>query len=275
MDRKIFTCSLMGGLGNQMFQIANAFSKSLENNANLVLRKNSNTSLQGNNTSYYINNIYKKLNFSDILNPEIKITEKDWSFSEIEVPKNKSVEFFGYYQSSKNFKKHKNEIIELFSPDENFKSLISKKYKEINLKNTVSIHIRRGDYMNYRDIHPVISKSYIEECLNRIYEIDHIFIFTDDKKWAIENLKINNSTIVSEEDWEELWIMSMCKINIMSNSTFSWWSSFLNTNKDKKVFCPSIWFGNGGPKNYESIFETEFNIIDCKLINNEIVYEKN
>lgn len=263
----------MGGIGNQLFQIANSFSKSIKHNVNFALRKHSQTELQGNNASYYINNIYKKFNFLDVINTDIRITENDWSFKEVEIPNNKSIEFFGYYQSSKNFKGYEKEIINMFSPDNNFKNKMLKKYDSLNKEKTVSVHIRRGDYLKFLNIHPVISESYINECLRQISDYDHVFIFTDDKKWVIDNLKIENSTIVSEEDWEELWMMSMCKYNVISNSTFSWWGSYLNLNPDKKIYCPSVWFSSEGPKNYSDIFEDNFIIINSKIINGEIVYE--
>lgn len=273
-NKKIYTCNLMGGLGNQLFQISNALSKSLENGASLLLRRHSQTQLQGNDTSKYIDNVYKKINFSDLILTELNITEKEWSYNTIKIPKDKSIQFTGYYQSSLNFKKHKQEVIECFSPSLEFKKSMIKKYKKLSNENNISIHVRRGDYLNFQNIHPVISKSYITECLNRISKYDHIFIFTDDKEWVNNNLFFENSTLVSEDDWVEMWIMSMCRINIISNSSFSWWGSYLNQNPNKEVYSPSIWFGENGPKNYTDIFEPEFNIINCKLLNGEIIYEK-
>ena len=57
------------------------------------------------------------------------------------------------------------------------------------------------------------------------------------------------------EDYEELWMMSLCNHNVMSNSSFSWWGSYLNLNEDKKIFVPSTWFGPQGETYYQDVYE--------------------
>jgi hypothetical protein len=64
--------------------------------------------------------------------------------------------------------------------------------------------------------------------------------------------------------------MSLCKNNILSNSSFSWWGSFLNENLNKKIIAPSVWFGPKGPKNYSDIFENNWQIINVHFENGEL-----
>ncbi len=73
------------------------------------------------------------------------------------------------------------------------------------------------------------------------------------------------------EDYEELWLISLCKYNIMSNSTFSWWGSYLNKTPDKVVFAPSIWFGPKGEKDYEDLYESDWEKINVKFENGKLV----
>ena len=121
--------------------------------------------------------------------------------------------------------------------------------------NTLSLHIRRGDYLKINHVLPIIDKSYIEYCVSQFQNYSKLLIFSDDKEWAKNNLNFENSIIVENlEDYEELWLMSLCDNNIMSNSTFSWWASYINK-KNNRVLCPSIWFGPSGHKNYDNIFE--------------------
>jgi hypothetical protein len=167
---------------------------------------------------------------------------------------------------------YKHKIIDLFSPSDEEINSLTIKYPQIKLNNTVSLHVRRGDYLNSPTIHPVVSKSYVQTALKMIGEYSHLFIFTDDRTWVLENLDNENYTIVDDEDYNELWLMSMCENNIISNSTFSWWGSFLNKNETKRVIAPSIWFGDNGPKNYKDIYENNWEIINTKIKEGELVY---
>ena len=110
-------------------------------------------------------------------------------------------------------------------------------------------------YVKISHFHPVIDKTYIDEAISQNGKYSTIFIFSDDVEWVKQNLSYPNQIIVTElEDYEELWLMSLCKNNIMSNSTFSWWGSFLNKNKNKNVFTPSIWFGPSVGYNFQDIY---------------------
>jgi len=100
--------------------------------------------------------------------------------------------------------------------------------------------------------------------LKEIGEYTHVFVFSDDKDWAKENLKFENVTYVDDEDYKEMWLMSLCKNHIMVNSTFSWWGTFLNPNENKKIVAPSMWFGPRGPRNYEDIYESNWTVLEVK-----------
>ena len=76
------------------------------------------------------------------------------------------------------------------------------------------------------------------------------------------------------EDYEELWAISLCNHNIMSNSSFSWWGSYLNKNKDKRIFVPSLWFGPKGEKNFDDVYEPEWEKINVLYNNGKLIYEK-
>lgn len=267
----LITAYLMGGLGNQMFQIANAVSHSLDYGCKNIFNPVSFTPLQGNQTIKYLDNIFKKINFTNEKITCDRHSEISWEY--YNKPKfNKNTEFYGYYQSSKNFLNYRDKIIDLFSPSEEEINSLIVKYPQIKFKDTLSLHVRRGDYVNSPKIHPVISKSYIEASLNMIGKYSHLFIFTDDKNWVSQNLRTENYTIVDDEDYNELWLMSMCSNNVISNSTFSWWGSFLNKNKNKRVIAPSVWFGDNGPKNYKDIYENNWEIINTKIKEGELVY---
>jgi hypothetical protein len=274
MNEIIYTSHLMGGLGNQMFQIANTLSQGYKNNKDCFFIKKSETPGNGNQPTNYINNIFRNINFKDYLDFDVFISEKSWNDANIVIPNDKSIKFYGYFQSSKNFLGYDEEIKKVFSPDIISLQKINSLYPDLEMENTVSIHIRRGDYLTIKNILPVIDKSYIDYCLKQIDKIDKIFVFSTDKVWVESNLNYPNMVVVDNlKDFEELWMISLCKYNIMSNSTFSWWGSYLNT-QPKKIFCPSIWFGPDGPNPYYNIFEKNWEKINVNYKNGFLVYEE-
>jgi hypothetical protein len=257
--KNLISCNLMGGLGNQMFQISHALAQGFKNKRETVFIPKSWTPLQGRDTSNYKDNIFKKLKFVESIEFFTKVQEKSWEFSEVNPVEGNTI-FDGYFQSSKNFLGYDKDIVEIFTPGDEVVLEIGKKYPQIFKDKTVSIHVRFGDYKKNPHIHPIVSKEYLDKALSIAGEYDHLFLFGDDKKWIQENYNGENITLVQEEDYLDLWIMSICKINIISNSTFSWWSAFLNKNPNKKVFAPSIWFGPSGP-NSKDLYEPYWDLI--------------
>lgn len=259
---------LIGGLGNQLFQISHALSQGFENEREVIFLPHSTTQLQGNNTTQYVDNIYSKLKFVDNITNYDVIQEQGFNYNKI-YPSNKNTLFYGYFQSSKYFANYRKEIMDIFSPPKSFIDKMYLKYPQLNEKNTVSLHVRIGDYLNFPTIHPTVSENYLMNAIKKIGDYSHIFLFSDNHQF-LKNLKLQNKIIISEKDYEELWLMSLCQNNIISNSTFSWWGSFLNQNDLKIVVAPSLWFGPDGPKNFEDIYEKRWNIIDVSYKNGKL-----
>jgi hypothetical protein len=115
---------------------------------------------------------------------------------------------------------------------------------------SVSIHIRRGDYVSNSSAHKHHGTCDIKYYKHAILKIKEsvsspaFFIFSDDIEWVKENLKIDDATYVSNPnltECEELLLMSYCSHNIIANSTFSWWGAWLNQNENKIVIAPQKW----------------------------------
>ena len=123
----------------------------------------------------------------------------------------------------------------------------------IHETNSVSLHVRRGDYVKLQHIHGLCDLDYYAHAIRFITEHltnPHFFIFSDDIQWVTNNLKIGFShTFVDinhghDSAWD-MWLMANCKHNIIANSSFSWWGAWLNQNPNKIVVAPAQWFADG------------------------------
>jgi len=119
--------------------------------------------------------------------------------------------------------------------------------------NAVSIHVRRGDYVTHlptHQVHGVCSVEYYERAVQAIAEREphpHLFVFSDDPMWTKDYLRFPFPTVyvegnMGERHCEDLMLMSLCRHNIIANSSFSWWGAWLNRNPGKTVVAPAKWF---------------------------------
>ena len=232
---------IQGGLGNQLFQWAITKSLSIRYNTEYCF-----------DISYFLtskNYLVSKFELElTKLNLEIKETSVNTlpkitdNFEFKEIPDNVFLD--GYWQSEKYFIQSENEIRKYLEIPEHIKSYITNKYNILN-KDTVSIHVRRGDYTNLQHLHPLQSIDYYENAYDIINDDSiNVLVFSDDIEWCKENIKFDNITYIEgETNIVDMYIMSLCTHNIIANSSFSWWGAWLNKNKNKKVIAPTNWFG--------------------------------
>jgi hypothetical protein len=266
----LISCNLMGGLGNQLFEAAHALSQGWKHNREVVFIPRSWTPGQGRGAENYINNVFRNLKFVDNLEGFTRVTEGPFEYSEVN-PVEENTVFDGYFQSTKNWFGFDDQIREIFQPSQEVIDELRSKYPQLNQPKTLSIHVRRGEYLQFPEIHPTISVEYIQEALKIIGEYSTVFLFTEDEsRWpgsrdfVMNNFSFPNVVFPNEDqDWKELYLMGLCENHIISNSTFSWWATFLNKNKNKKIVCPSRWFGPRGPK-ADDIYESYWNLVDVE-----------
>lgn len=123
--------------------------------------------------------------------------------------------------------------------------------KKMKMENSVSIHIRHGDYLQLTDWCHVLSADYYHRAMEYIRNrVDNpvFYCFSDDLQWCKENLKADNIVFVDgnhgQESYRDMQLMSLCKHNVVANSTFSMWGAWLNSNPDKIVIRPQSVFVN-------------------------------
>ncbi|MDR0428165.1 MAG: alpha-1,2-fucosyltransferase, partial [Dysgonamonadaceae bacterium] len=125
-------------------------------------------------------------------------------------------------------------------------------YDIIKEENSISIHIRRGDYLSSSNINYVGNICNITYYIEAIKKIEQMvenpvfFIFSNDIKWAQENLQLANVHYIDwnkkEDSWQDMFLMSKCKHNIIANSTFSWWRAWLNQYVEKIIISPDLFY---------------------------------
>lgn len=157
----------------------------------------------------------------------------------------------GYFQSEKYFKNIEAVIRKEFVLKEKAGELYKELANSINNVNSVSIHFRRGDYVTNQSLNKVFGTpplNYYYAAVEKIIKTTkdpHFYIFSNDLEWVKNNFKLTlPATYVFSpfiKNYEELFLMSACKHNIVANSSFSWWGAWLNNHPDKIVVAPKQW----------------------------------
>ncbi len=261
---------LEGGLGNQMFQYAIGRNLSLLHNTPLKIDSSYLRSANQSGRSFKLDNFNTVINeatqaeidgyrsiFQKILDrirPESKkkkiLEPRDFNPN---VLRHIDGYFYGHWNSKKYFINNEDIIRNDFKLKKPFGETAKAILEKINsLPNATSIHIRRGDYISIKkiaDMHGTLPISYYENAMEKIKEKlpdATFFVFSDDIEWVKKNFsKKYPGTFISNPnipDYEELILMSLCKHNIIANSTFSWWGAWLNNNPNKIVVAPRQWF---------------------------------
>lgn len=272
---------LIGGLGNQMFQYATGRALSLRNQSELFLdisgfegyklhqgfelqrifihqfevaSKADVRSILGWQSLAVIRRIMSRSPFSSFCRKSYVVEPHFHYWSEITNLK-KDCYLSGYWQSEKYF----SEVISQIRTDFTFRLPLEGKNKDlakqIGQVNAVSLHVRRGDYVNNPKTtatHGLCSLDYYRASTKYIAERvqqPHFFIFSDDIEWVQSNLEIDFPSVYVQhnrgaDSYNDMRLMSLCQHHIIANSSFSWWGAWLNPSVEKIVIAPQKWFAN-------------------------------
>ena len=268
---------LRGGLGNQMFQYAAGHRLASHNKTKLkfdlswltiaqeqheIARRQYSLDAFEINASFAnsldLNRVYmppytRKKHLYRVLMGSIQpfYEPEDGSFQPdlLEAPKNSYLE--GNWLNEKYFK---DQAISIRS-DFRFNKLpghnTDKLKTEIYNSEAVSVHIRRGDYVTNKiaeqrlGILPLDYYKNAAEFIGKKINKPAFFVFSDDIEWCKKHLNLESPTFYSDpqnKNWEDMWLMSLCKHNVIANSSFSWWGGWLNNSPNKIIVAPKKWF---------------------------------
>ena len=266
----VVSVNIMGGLGNQLFQIASAYAYAKKENGILQIMKIT----ENGKRPVYWNTLLKKV--EPYFVHSIPLTLEQWyelmatQYKEISSLSSKGKYLNGYFQSSKYFYNDsiKEEIRNLFRPDQNFLSFVQNKYKYLieNKERVIVVHARRTDYLAAAAFHGPLEGSYYHKAVEQMikYIEKPIFLLTSDDNSFWQEIKLNiyqNEHYILEEESDIYVFTLLQQFNnvIMSNSTFIWWTTWMANAKN--VIAPAKWFGPTGPYPYDDIFEDGWELI--------------
>jgi len=242
---------LMGGLGNLLFIIATCYTLSQKYNSTLVLYSKMHIDKRKNIIKYKMFKNMKIDTTTIKINKNVTYHEKNFFYNTIHLNSCVNNYIYGYFQSYKYFDNYKTKFIKmLHNPySESIQSFI----RQFEKLTPVSIHIRRTDYLHLSHIHLNLNMKYYSDAISHFSTENNIFILFSDDVAFIQNeptfKNLPHKFIVDNPDDEYcFWLMSACAHNIIANSSYSWWASYINSNPDKLVIAPGQWFGPSGPQ---------------------------
>lgn len=248
-----------GRLGNQLFQYASMLGLANKTKHELNLPKwkyteyfENVTECNDNINNHGIGSIFKinEKSFNYLANYEYDITVKHI--------KNDVLDFNGYFQSEKYWEHCKDLVKYKLKFKEGFIETVKLMNPNVNFSNDlIAIHVRRGDYVNNSIYHNLSMLYYVEalDKANMFYDLDYkqsqVIIFSDDIEYCKHHFSfLNNVYFSNGSEIEDLALMSLCNIHIISNSSFAWWGAYLSGSDD--VIFPNILFNpNGGYSNHK------------------------
>lgn len=244
----MITAKLKGGLGNQLYQIAAAYTVSKTYDIDFCINYNFEFgAMQGNHPRAYKDNLYRNFKSTDI-KPDWYYVEKQFTYNQIPYLSH-DYAIDGYFQSYKYFQRSILDLRKILQFDQRIQSTVEKrlqKFKDEG-KHIVGIHSRRGDYINNPHIFPLPSKEYYQEAKAKFDEDNTVFLYCTDDYSSYTNLDFrfdsNNIPVNGGSELLDLCVLSNCDSLIIANSTFSAWATYLIKDKDK-VYCPKRWLGN-------------------------------
>ena len=261
---------IKGGLGNQLFQYAVGRAAALHHKAPLkfdttifetyklhngyrldqfaiqaeIAAENEIINLKGRS-----NGLFSALRKAGLVKRKSYFKEKRSSYFDASVFKNNFVYLDGYWQNELYFSDIRELLLKELSPNSSMNDLGCAYLDSIKKSNSVSLHVRRGDYLNSKNINVLDVDYYLKavDYIRKIIEKPTFYIFSDDLDWCKSSLLFLDDCVYVEgtqTEIDDLKLMSFCQHNIIANSSFSWWGAWLNENPNKTVIAPKGWLLN-------------------------------
>ena len=185
--------------------------------------------------------------------PYVYKEDLDKGYQEVALQKD-SVYLSGYWQNELYFKDIRGQLLNDFKFPQPVINTNQEILHRLQQDNSVSVHVRRGDYLDFGNVGiygGICTIEYYRKAMDYIcnhMENPQFYIFTDAPEWVKQNLYQEGMHIVRHEDGDpdyvDMFLMSQCTAHIIANSTFSWWGAWLDPKENKVVISPDRWLNN-------------------------------
>lgn len=274
---KILSCQVAGGLGNQLFQIANALAMAWDYGYEPIFPMISYAESRVAPRPVYWDSIFHKIQTYTCEESYLDLVpcyEESCLYYKKIYPSEDRVKLIGYFPSHRYFDHHREKIWAMFELPPEWDAIVEERFREIKINEadvTVSIHIRLDDTF-LEPVHGVIDfwrkpyDSYYDQAIS-LFPADVILvIFSDNCAWSREYMKDKlqgrRAVYVCDQDFLDINLMARCDHNIIVNSTYSWWGAYLNQNPDKIVVAPKYWQARGNHPFRPDIHMPNWTLID-------------
>jgi Glycosyl transferase family 11 len=264
---------MMGGLGNQLFMIATAYAYAKEYGCELVFADTWDHKA-GREPIWitYFKDRLASLPWKTIPRDQHSaigwhpIYESGFLYSPITAPNAKFSMLHGYFQSSKYFGEYQSEIRSMLQIHDDYLTQAKANLASAGIENPdgwIVAHVRRGDYLELPNYHVVTNAKFFNDARAAIaakIRPRTVCWVSEDTKWVYENVFQQGDIVLSSDSMTDFATISLFRHVIMSNSSYSWWATWLNPcSYDSRVICcPDKWFGPTGHQDVETIFEPEW-----------------
>lgn len=257
-DKPYVVGSILGGLGNQMFEVATTCALAWDNGAEPYFPD------YIPHLPYSQSSLYHVFFRCALYPPKNKIS-CEWAtpvYGYEPIPFTNGMKLSGYSQNEKYFAHHRDRLIQFFAPKNSDLQYIKRKYAWIlDHPNSVCVHIRyyfaeKPDEPSFRQY----DEEYYEKAMSLFSNGVLFVVISDNMNFAKKIISTRGRNVVfieNEPYYIDFYLQTFCKHNIIGNSTFSWWGAWLNQNPGKLVIRPKEWIGGypdiGGPDSWIKI----------------------
>jgi len=238
VTKPFVTARIYGQLGNNLFQVAVASALAWDNNAEPCFPDLSSTSVLYQRVFFRFNNT--------LPNNPIAFEWHERIPTYHTIPYQPNMLMIGYFQSEQYFAHYRDRLLELFAPHPEDLAYMRKKYPQLfDHPNTVGIQIRYYKWeFPTEDAYPQYGKDYLEKAM-ALFPQDSLFVVSSNNvDFARKNIPSWAKNVIfleQEPNYIDFYLLSYCKHNIITNSSFGWWSAWLNQNPNKIIVRPAKW----------------------------------